>query len=188
MTSSTIFWRRTDAEGLERLALASSSSGIEAVSTVLCIDEGGFRLDHHWVLDPDWRTQALTIERTDDEGRKGRRLERHGEGWLIDGERRPEFDGALEPDLSVTPFCNSLPIRRLRQAGLRELVLDTVFVDGPALDVVRSRQHYRQTGPLNFRYVDLGAAQGFEADLLVDEDGLIVRYEHLFERAEIRRG
>jgi len=32
------------------------------------------------------------------------------------------------------------------------------------------------------RYVDLGLSIGFEADLRVDERGLVVFYEHLFER------
>jgi uncharacterized protein len=32
------------------------------------------------------------------------------------------------------------------------------------------------------RYVDLGLSRGFEADLVVDEAGLVLCYEHLFER------
>jgi hypothetical protein len=30
--------------------------------------------------------------------------------------------------------------------------------------------------------VDLGLSRGFEADLTVDADGLVLTYEHLFER------
>jgi hypothetical protein len=32
------------------------------------------------------------------------------------------------------------------------------------------------------RYVDLGLSTGFEADLLVDDQGLVIQYQHLFER------
>ena len=32
------------------------------------------------------------------------------------------------------------------------------------------------------RYVDLGLSRGFEADLVVDHAGLVLRYDHLFER------
>jgi uncharacterized protein len=32
------------------------------------------------------------------------------------------------------------------------------------------------------RYVDLGLSAGFEADLQVDDRGLVLRYQHLFER------
>jgi hypothetical protein len=46
------------------------------------------------------------------------------------------------------------------------------------LAVVRSSQRY----DWRVRYVDLGLSRGFEADLVVDEAGLVLRYEHLFER------
>ena len=36
--------------------------------------------------------------------------------------------------------------------------------------------------PDRVRYVDLGLSRGFEADLVVDHAGLVLRYEHLFER------
>jgi hypothetical protein len=32
------------------------------------------------------------------------------------------------------------------------------------------------------RYVDLGLSRGFEADLVVDDAGLVLTYERLFER------
>jgi hypothetical protein len=52
------------------------------------------------------------------------------------------------------------------------------------MTVVRSRQRYDRLGPNRLRFVDLGVAAGFEADLEVDDEGLVHRYEHLFERVE----
>jgi uncharacterized protein len=82
------------------------------------------------------------------------------------------------PDLSVTPFCNTLPIRRTPAS----LTLDTAFIDGVSLSVARSRQRYERYSSDRLRYIDLGLSAGFEADLEVDERGLVRRYEHLFER------
>ena len=93
-----------------------------------------------------------------------------------------DLDGAQEPDLSVTPFCNTFPIRRTPAATGASLALDTAFIDGPALTVARSSQRYDRQGPGRVRYVDLGLSRGFEADLTVDDAGLVLRYEHLFER------
>lgn len=101
---------------------------------------------------------------------------------MVDGARRPDLDGAAEPDLSVTPFCNTFPIRRTPEGAGHSLNLDTAFIDGVAMTVARSSQRYDRQGPRTLRYVDLGLARGFEADLLVDADGLVLRYEHLFER------
>jgi hypothetical protein len=29
----------------------------------VCLDAGGFRLDHRWRLDADWRAHSITVER-----------------------------------------------------------------------------------------------------------------------------
>jgi hypothetical protein len=184
MKSSVIFWRRTDIEGLERLELAIEPEGVTAASSVLCLEAGGFRLEHQWRLDPAWRAQSVTVERWNAQGHRLLLLERFGAGWRVDGEHRPDLDGAEEPDLSVTPFCNSFPIRRTPQAAGASLQLDTAFIDGPALTVARSSQRYDRQGPKRLRYVDLGLSQGFEADLVVDDLGLVLHYEHLFERVK----
>ncbi|HWE17376.1 MAG TPA: putative glycolipid-binding domain-containing protein [Hyphomicrobiaceae bacterium] len=182
MSTSIYFWRRTDVEGLERLELVIEPEGVTATSTTICLEAGGFRLDHRWRLDADWRAQLVTVERWGPQGHGVLRLERAGTGWRVDGGLRPDLEGAEEPDLSVTPFCNTFPIRRTPEAAGASLTLDTAFIDGPALTVARSRQRYDRQGPGRLRYVDLGLSQGFEADLVVDDAGLVLRYEHLFER------
>ncbi len=63
MGASILFWRRTDVAGLERLQLVSEPDGVLATSTVLCLEDGGFHLDHRWRLDADWRAQSVIIER-----------------------------------------------------------------------------------------------------------------------------
>ena len=50
------------------------------------------------------------------------------------------------------------------------------------MTVARSRQRYDRQEANRLRYVDLGLSAGFEADLEVDGRGLVIRYEHLFER------
>ena len=182
MSRSVLFWRRIDVEGLERVELVTEPEGVTAMSTVICLEAGGFRLDHCWRLDPDWRAQSVTVERWNSQGHGVLRLARAGNGWRVDGAPRPDLEGAEEPDLSVTPFCNTFPIRRTPEGEGESLTLDTAFIDGPALTVARSRQRYDRQGPGRLRYVDLGLSRGFEADLVVDEAGLVLSYEHLFER------
>ena len=177
-----LFWRRTDVTGLERLALTISADAVLAEATVICLEDGGFRLDHHWRLTPDWRALSLDVERWGPAGRTRLHLERTVGGWSVDGVRRADLDGAEEPDLSVTPFCNTFPIRRTPAGAGESLTLDTCLVDGAAMTVARSRQKYDRLGPDRLRYVDLGLSVGFEADLQVDDQGLVLRYQHLFER------
>jgi uncharacterized protein len=182
VSTTILFWRRTDIEGLERLELVIEPDGVRAASTVVCLESGGFRLDHRWLLDANWRAQSVIVERWSSQGHGALCLERAGAGWKVNGASRDDLEGAEEPDLSVTPFCNTFPIRRAPQNLGGSLTLDTAFIDGPALTVTRSSQRYDRKGPRQLRYVDLGLSRGFEADLTVDDDGLILHYEHLFER------
>jgi hypothetical protein len=188
MTDRTYFWRRTDAAGLERLELTIDADGITAAATVIGLEHGGFRLEHRWRLTSDWRAKSLVVERWGASSHARLRVERdggdHGDGWRVDGLKRPDLAGAEEPDLSVTPFCNTFPIRRLPTEPGATTTLDTCYVDADSMRVVRSRQAYTRRSRNSVRYVDLGTSAGFEADLEVDDDGLVVRYEHLFERIE----
>jgi uncharacterized protein len=179
-----LFWRRTDVIGIERLSLTKSPDGITADSTVVCLEDGGFEIRHQWRLSSDWRAQSLSIERFDADGRRRLQVERSGDGWLVDDVPRPDLEGADEPDLSITPFCNTFPIRRTPGGVASSLTLDTCYIDAAAMSVERSRQRYDRLGPHRVRFVDLGVSRGFQAEVEVDDDGLVLKYEHLFERVE----
>ena len=180
---SILLWRRTDLHGLERLTLEIKADRITADATVISAEGSGLRLDHRWVLAPDWRAQSVEIERWNEQGLDQLRLVRLGNaGWEVNGEVRPDLDGADEPDLSVTPFCNTFPIRRVLQGAGESLTLDTAFIDGETLTVTRSRQRYERQSARRLRFVDLGLFNGFTAELEVDGDGLVKTYEGLFER------
>lgn len=91
----------------------------------------------------------------------------------LEGQLRPDLEGCDEIDVSATPFCNSLAIRRLEH---RSGELTTVYVDPPKLIATPSRQRYEALSARRWRYVDLGVATGFEAVLDLDEDGLVRRF------------
>jgi hypothetical protein len=185
MPTSIHFWRRTDLEGLERLELTIGAGGIEAVGNVTSTESGGLRLEHRWRLGPDWSVLDVEIERWNATGRAVSRVERRGDGWRVDGQDRPDLSGAETADLSVTPFCNTLLVRRVPAAIGAMVEADVAFIDGDSLSVTRSRQRYERLDGRRLRYVDLGVAAGFEATLVVDGQGIVVSYEHLFERVDV---
>jgi uncharacterized protein len=171
-------WRRLDEWGLEVLRLKTGTEGVEVRSSVLHAGQQPFDLRYEWMLDETWRTRALSLHlRTDDD--RSMTIERAGPAaWRIDATRRADLDGCDEIDVSATPFCNSLAIRHLQR---RSGELTTAYVDVPAFSVTPSRQRYERLGPDRWRYVDLGAVAGFQAVLDLDKDGLVHRYEGLFE-------
>jgi uncharacterized protein len=171
-------WRRLDEPGLEVLRIEMRSDGVEVKSSVIHAGKQPFGLLYEWASDDAWRTRAVSLHLRGKDDRS-MMIERSGmASWRIDGTRRSDLDGCDEIDVSATPFCNSLAIRRLEQ---RSGELTTVYVDVPAFSVVPSRQRYEQLGSRQWRYVDLSVAAGFQAVLDLDEDGLVSRYEGLFE-------
>lgn len=180
-----VLWRRIDLVGLERLELVLATNSITASGTVLCAEDGGYRLDHRWQLNREWLVQSVEIQRWNAHGLNRLRLDRVGGNWTIDGVLRPDLEGAGEPDLSATPFCNTFPINKVPYETGANLTIDTVFVDGASLLVKRSRQRYERLGSNRMRYLDLGLYKGFEAEITVDEQGLVESYEGLFERVVV---
>lgn len=179
---TVLFWRRLDSTGLERFELAEAADGASAHGAIVTDLDGGAAIEHHWRLDRDWRAQLVILRRTGQVGDETLHLKRFGERWEVNGHARPDLDGAEEPDLSLTPFCNSLVIRRLPKTPGATLTLDTCYIDGAKLTVERSSQRYERIDARHVRYVDLGVAKGFEAVIRVDADDLVMHYEHLFER------
>lgn len=182
--AKTLFWRRCDTAGLERLTVLRSPAGTTITSTILCAGDGAFRLDHRWELDAGGAATALDLDRWAEDGHRTLSLRRAEGGWLVDGRARPDLAGAEEPDLSATPLCNTFAIRRVPERPGASATFDVCYVDAASLTVARSRQRYDRLGPRRLRYVDLGLHAGFEADLEVDEDGFVLTYEGLFARVD----
>jgi hypothetical protein len=86
--------------------------------------------------------------------------------WSVDGAARRDLDGCAEIDVSATPFCNTLALRRLGLTPGGGGDLTALYVRLPDLTCTASRQRYERVGERIFRYVDLGLSKGFEAELV----------------------
>jgi len=101
---------------------------------------------------------------------------RDGEGTTL-----PRLDGGIDVDISVTPFTNTLPIRRLGLTQGQTGDIRAVYVHLPALTVSVDPQRYTclKSGQ-QYRYESLDS--DFVRDIDVDSDGLVVTYPGLFTR------
>jgi uncharacterized protein len=173
-------WRRIDQPGLELARIETADHGVAVSSTLIDAGKKPFSLRYHWTLDADWRTRTLRIEQMCEDDR-WITIERVGaSSWRIDNRLAPHLEGCAELDLSATPFCNALAIHRLGRDG----ELDAAYVSAEDLSVTPSRQRYEKINGHIWRYTDLGVAEGFTAALDLDDDGLVRRYEGLFEALE----
>ncbi len=171
-------WRRLDEPGLEVFRLRSRDDGFWATSSLVHAGADPFGLRYAWALDREWRTRSVRLELMGDVCRS-LMIERAGDAsWRIDDRPRRDLDGCEEVDLSATPFCNTLAIRRMAGATGE---LTALYVALPELLIMPSRQRYEALGNDCWRYLDCGVAEGFTAQIRLDAEGFVSRYEGLFE-------
>jgi uncharacterized protein len=86
----------------------------------------------------------------------------------------------LDVDLELSPITNTLPIKRLNLAVGQSEEIAVAWIRFPSLEIVHARQSYERLSDRTYRYRSL--ASGFTAKIDVDENGLTVRYEGIWER------
>ena len=171
-------WRRIDRPGLELARIDIEKRGVTVSSTLVdaCASHP-YSLRYIWTLTPQWRTRTLRIEHMNGDDR-WLTIDRAGDSsWRLDNKPAPHLDGCTELDVSATPFCNTLAMRLLGKDG----ALTVAYVSAEDLGVQPSRQRYEKFTETHWRYHDLGVADGFTADLYLDDAGLVKMYDGLFE-------
>jgi hypothetical protein len=187
-------WRWADRPGLESLEIAVERGEVVADGAVLVVLDGvPTEVRYRLAYDRDWRFLRGTIRSraaTGDPGATERTLEIAREAppggdpeWRVDGAPRPDLAGCTDVDLMVTPFTNTPPLRARPLAPGEARSLRVAWVRWPELEVVPVEQEYRRLGdggpatpgaPERYRYLNLDS--GFEGELTVDDDLLVIDY------------
>ena len=184
MRDAVYRWRRSDGLTLEVLRLRVESASHRAHSWLVDASARPFSVAYEWELDHAWRTRSLSV-RLHEREIKTLSIERIGDtSWRVDGAAARNLDGCEEIDLSITPFCNTLALRRFGPPPGGAGEITALYVSFPDLTCAPSHQKYDRLGPSTFSYIDLGVHKGFEARLTVDDDGFVREYEGLFQRVD----
>jgi hypothetical protein len=164
MVTTEYRWRGHERDSVEVLQLDDG----RARSTV-SFDSSVWR--YEITLD-EWRTTSATV---------GTLSIEHGEqGWIVDGALRPDLSEAIDVDIVLTPFTNTLPIRRRRLEIGEHADFVMAWIDVPSLDVTADPQRYTRLDRFHYRFDSLDS--DFTRDLEVDADGIVVHYPGLFDR------
>jgi len=175
-------WQDWAGEGLEHLVLRDGNSGWLTESLVIG-DADGERFAIQYVVEcePEWRTTkvALTLMETG----QSIMLSSDGAGnWRDEStEPLPALNGAIDVDITATPFTNTLPIRRLGLESGQSAEIVVAYIEVPALTVTADPQRYSCLEPMRrYRFESQGG--DFVREIEVDEHGLVVLYPGLFKR------
>lgn len=182
-----IFWKPVQEIGLEHLRLMEYPDGIVADSIVLGQepDKHPFRFWYQVRMDSNWQVQECLLH-------AGKDLEQtlhlysDGQGNWTDAtdQEYPTLTGCLDIDIRVSPFTNTLPIRRLKLEPEQSAEILVAYISAPDLEIRPMQQRYTclsstDTGGL-YRYESLES--GFTRDLQVDALGLVLDYPGIWKR------
>lgn len=182
MFSNEIVWENKETFGCEYLKCLITDTAVHAESTVIYLGPGApVQLNYQIEMDRSWRTKLVNIY-----SKSGQSLQLNsidsGKWADKNGTIMAELDGAVDVDLSATPFTNSLPVNRFNWKPNQQRVLEMVYISAPSLEVFKMKQTYTfielkgEVRIFNFK------SPGFESFISVDEKGFVVDYPGLFVR------
>jgi len=185
-------WRRLDVpHWLDHCHVRGSKLGWSLEGTITGVqDDQPFRAQYRVNVDRLWRTRlaGLTVWRGPEQ--HGFKLGRSDEGdWTAfsSGKALAPLSGLTDVDISLTPATNTLPIRRL---GLEvgESAETTAVWIRPDLNIEPLPQRYTRTGEWTYLYESGADYAGFQAEITVDEHGLVTDYPGVWDRLAVAEG
>lgn len=171
----TARWNRADGDGSEQVELRWENEGWTVTSEV-----AGPNISYVLRLSATWSIRQFLLFRDLDDPDLWLGTDGSGRWGELNGAHRPDLDGCRDIDLTVTPFTNTLPIRRLTLdvGDAADIIVATVDTD--TLGIVPVRQRYHRVAEHRFAYRNHDS--GFETEFDIDPYGLVHDYPGMFTR------
>ncbi len=182
---SSGLWKWLQGTGLERFELLHNGDEWLLRGTIVAFaGNAAAEARYEIACDAGWRTKHAQVSLLSDGREQKLKIRADNGRWYADEHEIGAVRGALDIDLGWSPSTNTLPIRRLEMAvdgKSGEIV--AAWVRFPELVLEPLPQEYVRLSERTYRYSSRGGA--FTADLLVDENGLVVDYGGFWKRVEI---
>lgn len=179
---TNILWTGREYYSLEHCVVRTTGAGSEIASTIIgYYEEQIYKTEYLIKTNEHW--EVLFIEINSRHGNRRQKLvfESDGKGnWKSNGKKRNEFDGCIDVDIPLTPFTNTLPIRRLQLKEDESAEISVIYFDLLEQNIKPDRQKYTCLSSTEYRYENI--PNDFEATLQVDNLGLVMDYPRLFFR------
>ncbi len=182
MKTTIARWYDWTGSDLQHIVLRETPKQITVDSVIITtVDDERFAMTLHIACDPNWHVREVEALIPGDSRKLQLTSDGKGHWRNAKGEHEPTLDGAIDIDLPVTPFTNTLPIRRLNLKAGASADIRTVYITPPGFEVITDPQRYTCLEPLRrYRYESLDS--DFVREIEVDADGLVVTYPDLFKR------
>lgn len=165
---------------MEHCLVQTVGRDVSVTSTIVGCDQGKiYKVDYAIQLNKDWEVLSFEIECHHHHKFFRISSESDGKGnWISDGKTQHQFKGCIDIDIPLTPFTNTLPIRRLQLDKGGEGKIQVLYLDLLAQEIRSVQQRYQRLSEDLYHYENV--PNDFEADIRVDEFGFVVNYPTLF--------
>jgi hypothetical protein len=179
---SSGLWRWLQVTGLERFDLVRAAEGWIFRGTILTLAaDTAAEAKYEVRCDHSFRTKSADISLLNSNGERRLKIEQQNGRWFENGRENPAVNGAIDIDLGWSPSTNTLPIKRLKlEIGQSSGEFVAAWVRFPELTLQPLPQEYLRLADRQYRYSSRGGA--FVANLMVDDNGLIMDYEGFWLR------
>ncbi|MDF2382579.1 putative glycolipid-binding domain-containing protein [Nostoc ellipsosporum NOK] len=180
-----ILWAGRAYYSLENCGIVTTEQGYIINSSIIgYYEEKIYRVEYRIQADEHWHTQMLDIHCIHDHQQFSNLLQSDGHGhWTHNGMAVPELDGCLDVDIRVTPFTNTLPIRRLNLEHREAKEIKVVYCDVLTNNIHPAAQRYTCLSDTAYQYENVH--DDFKAIIQTDRSGFVVDYPELFVRKAV---
>lgn len=178
----SLLWNRHDQPSLEHSRLYSHNEGFTLTGTVVAsLDAQPIHCSYEVDTTSSWETREVHVHLSSGTEERSLRLQRDEDNrWWSSGTELAPFAGMTDIDLGITPSTNTLPIRRLQLEPGESASMIAVWIQFPSLTISPLPQRYTRTGERSYRYESNDGA--YQADLEVDEHGLVTKYADVWSQ------
>lgn len=179
-----ICWKRENDRTytIETLRISKTGSGyfVKSIVNGILVNKP-ILLEYQILIDESWRVTSVRIESMFNKT-ENLVFKSTSEGkWHDSANReRAELNGCIDIDLSITPFTNTLPIRRLESVLDKRTKISVLYFDLSNWTFKKVEQFYTRIDSNLYKYE--GVFRDFVADLPIDNSGFVTTYPGLFER------
>lgn len=185
-----IIWRRLDEPGIDLCRIVRGEDAWHLSGTATGLHGGApLHLDYHVVCNAGWVTRTVRLLGWADSRRIDLVIRRDDDGaWTCNEQSVPAVMRASDIDLGFTPATNTVAVRRSCLAPGTSVETTAAWLDEAVWSLKPLRQIYRLSSRQRVEYAS--PDNGFKADLVLDEAGLVRDYPGLWgaidRRGEIR--
>jgi hypothetical protein len=180
-TKNVVMWEGTEWKSIECMSWKEENKEPIITSHITgCINNIPFGIHYMIELDTKWQTQHFLVS---DLNNPDNVIELYSDSkgkWFDRDEAVGPLEGCMDIDITLTPFTNMLPLRRLDPAPGKRTLIEVVYIRLPDFTFEKAQQFYTNLG--NKRYLFETGTGDFKAELQLDENYMVIDYPDLFKR------